>query len=69
MSVDLQPRPPRVDALMTGVKVVPTAVGGFYASSMETVRCMGRRPFHAREFVHQAVARRASKTDRGTENV
>ncbi|WP_368680254.1 ABC transporter permease (plasmid) [Rhodococcus opacus] len=54
MSVDLKARPPRASAVRRAVQVAPTAVGGFYATSMETFRCMFKRPFHAREFVQQA---------------
>ena len=54
MSVDLKARPPKASAARKAVQVAPTAVGAFYATSMETVRCMFKRPFHAREFVQQA---------------
>ncbi len=54
MSVDLKDRPPRASAVRKAIQVAPTAVGAFYATSMETFRCMFKRPFHAREFVQQA---------------
>ena len=52
MSVD--GRPSRVSAIGRNLRVAPTAAGAFYATSMETFRCMFKRPVHAREFVLQA---------------
>ncbi|MEU2001569.1 MlaE family ABC transporter permease [Rhodococcus sp. NPDC019627] len=53
MSADLKDRP-RASAVRKAASVAPTAVGAFYATSMETFRCIGKRPFHTREFVQQA---------------
>ncbi len=36
------------------LRVAPRAVGAFYATSLETYRCMFKRPFHLREFLQQA---------------
>ena len=54
MPAELNVPPARESALKNGLRVAPTAVGSFYATSMETFRCMFKRPFHAREFIQQA---------------
>lgn len=39
---------------LSGMVRAARAVGEFYATSLETFRAIARRPFHMREFLHQA---------------